>query len=125
LHGPAELKLGRFPFIVFADVIQNQDAADLDTGFAVGFTIGKVAEPRTWELGYAYQNVQKDAQFGQFVESDFGGGITDTRGRVFRLGHAFAKSWSGNAAYFINDRFVDVGDQHDYDRLQLDLGYRF
>jgi hypothetical protein len=51
-----------------------------DTGYAAGFTIGRIADRGTWEIGYVYQDVGKDAQFEPFVDSDFGGGITGSRG---------------------------------------------
>lgn len=122
--GQADAKLGHYPLSVFADYLQNQDA-DLDTAWALGFTVGKAADPRTWELTYYYEDVEKDSQFGQFVESDFGGGVTDTKGSVFRFAYAPAKNWIANATYFLNDRFVDAGPQSDYDRFQLDLTYKY
>jgi hypothetical protein len=122
--GQADMKLGSHPLAVFADYLQNQDA-DLDTAWALGFTYGKAADPHTWELTYFYQNIEKDSQFGQFMESDFGGGITDTKGSVFRFAYAPTKNWVANATYFLNDRFVDVGTQSDYDRFQLDLTWKY
>lgn len=123
--GQAELKLGSLPLVVFADFIQNQEADDLDTGYAAGFTLGKAGEPWTWELGYAYQTTEKDAAFGQFVDSDFAGGLTDAEGSVLRIGLAPAKNWTLNGTYFLNKRFVDVGTERDYDRLQIDMNYKF
>ena len=40
----------------------------------------KASAPKSWEIGYVYQKTEKDAVFGQFVDSDFGGGVTDTKG---------------------------------------------
>ena len=73
-----------------------------------GFTFGKASDPRSFEFGYAYQVAEKDAQFGQFVDSDFGGGVTDVDGSVVRIGYAPAKNWILNGAYFLNNRFVDA-----------------
>ena len=70
----AEFKVGAQPLTLFAHYTQNQEASDLDTGYSAGFVIGKAANPHTWEFGYTYQKTEKDAQFGQFVDSDFGGG---------------------------------------------------
>ena len=121
----AELTLGKLPLVFFGDFIQNQEADALDTGYAFGLTLGKAADPRTWELTYLYQDVEKDAQFGQFIDSDFGGGVTDSRGSVVKLGYAPAKNWALNGTYFLNDRFGSSPLEREYERLQLDLNYKF
>jgi hypothetical protein len=121
----AEMKVGTLPLTLFADYIQNQDADELDTGMSFGATLGKASNPGTWEFGYVYQSMEKDAQFGQFLDSDFGGGVTDTDGSVFKIGFAPAKNWVLNGTYFLNKRNVDVGTEIDYDRYQIDLNYKF
>ncbi len=123
--GQAELTLGRLPLTVFTDFVRNTAASALDTGYSAGFTLGRASQPRTWELGYSYQVMEKDAQFGQFVDSDFGGGLTDVDGSVLRVGYALRRNWKLQGTYFLNDRFVDVGPRRDYERLQLDLNVRF
>jgi type II secretory pathway pseudopilin PulG len=120
-----EFTAGAMPLVLFADYIQNQDADDLDTGYSAGITLGKAGNPGTWEFGYVYQSMEKDAQFGQFIDSDFGGGTTDSEGSVFKVGYAVAKNWVLNGTYFLNARNVDVGTEVDYDRYQLDLNYKF
>lgn len=123
--GLAEFKAGGFPMSVFAEFIQNQEADDLDTGYSLGGTFGKAGDPHTWEAGYVYQVTEKDSQFGQFVDSDFGGGVTDVDGSVLKFSYAPAKNWLLNGTYFLNDRFVDVGTQRDYKRYQIDFSYKF
>lgn len=124
--GLAEFKTGGFPISVFAEWIQNQEADDLDTGYSFGGTLGKAGDAHTWEVGYVYQSMEKDAQFGQFVESDFGGGVTDTEGSVFKFSYAPAKNWLLNGTYFLNDRFVDAGPiEREYKRYQIDFSYKF
>lgn len=123
--GQAEFKLGANPLVLFADFMQNQEAEDLDTAYSLGLTFGRASAPKSWEFGYAYQVVEKDAQFGQFVDSDFGGGVTDTEGSVFKMGFAPLSGWTLNGTYFMNKRFVDVGTERDYKRWQLDMNYKF
>ena len=125
LLGMAEFKIGSQPLVLFADYLQNQEADDLDTAYSAGFTFGRASALRSWEIGYAYQVVEKDAQFGQFVDSDFGGGLTDTEGGVIRVGFVPFAGFVLNGTYFMNKRFVDVGTKRDYTRWQLDLNYRF
>jgi len=123
----AEFSLSSQPVQIYAQFVQNQEAQDLDTGYLAGFNFGKAGNPHTWEFGYAYAVIEKDAQFGQFVDSDFGGGVTDVEGGVIKVGFAPAKNWVLNGTYFMNDRFIDApgATESDYDRLQVDLNYKF
>lgn len=122
----AQIKLGTSTLGIFADVIQNQEADDLDQAYSLGLTFGRPAGPAySWEVGYIFRSMEKDAFFGQFIDIDFGGGITDNRGHSFRASFVSQRNWALNAAYFVNERFMDVGTPRDYERLQLDMNYRY
>lgn len=123
--GQADFRLGSLPVALFGQLAQNQEVDDLDTAWAGGFSLGRASDPGTWEFSYSYQKIEKDALFGQFVDSDFGGGITDVKGSTLRLGYAPWKGMVVNGTYFLNDRFVDVGTERGYDRWQLDFSYRY
>jgi hypothetical protein len=122
--------LGTLPLQLWADVAQNQDADDLDTAWAAGILFGKAGNYRTWELGAAYQVIEKDALFAQLIDSDFGAGNSDHEGVVLRAGYAPVKNWVLNATYFMTERNADVANAVgqvgvDYDRLQLDFNVKF
>jgi hypothetical protein len=123
----AEFAVGGQPLQLWAQYIRNDEADDLDTGWLAGFNWGRAANPMTWEFGYAYGVVEKDAQFGQFIDSDFGGGVTDVDGGVFRIAFAPAKNWVLNGTYFMNDRFIDAPGaiERSYDRYQVDFNWKF
>jgi hypothetical protein len=133
----ADFKVGTLPLSVFADYMKNTDAevnpvagSKLDTAIALGFTLNKASAPKSWEVGYVYQKTEKDAVFGQFVDSDFGGGVTDTEGSVIKAAWVPAANWTLNGTYFINTRFNDAPSgatttDLDYKRLQLDLNFKF
>jgi outer membrane murein-binding lipoprotein Lpp len=123
----AEFTIANQPLQIFAQYIQNQEVDDLDSGYLAGFNWGKASNPMSWEFGYAYGVIEKDAQFGQFVDSDFGGGVTDVDGGVFKFGFAPAKNWVVNGTYFMNTRFIDAPGaiEQDYDRYQIDLNFKF
>lgn len=121
---------GALPFQVWADVAENQATDDLNTAWAAGVKLGAASNYRTWEVGAAYHAHEKDALFAQVVDSDFGGGFTDTEGFVFRAGYAPQKNWVINATYFLNMLNVDIANaagatEVDYDRLQLDFNLKF
>jgi hypothetical protein len=122
---------------------------ELDTAYAVGAQFGAASAVKgTWELGLLYQQVEKDALFGQLLDSDFGDGNTDTKGFVVRGGYTLARNWTLNATLFLNELANDVPQSvtvfndatttlpydttvingvfdRDYKRLQLDLNFRF
>jgi hypothetical protein len=120
------------PFQAWVDWAENT-AADVEysTAWNAGVYVGKASERRTWEGGVMYQSLDKDALFAQLIDSDFGGGNTDTEGWVLRAGYAPVKNIVLNATYFINTLNKDVPvsgtDIRDlnYDRLQLDINYKF
>lgn len=119
------LLLGATPLQFWLDAAQNQDPEDFDTAWAAGVLFGKASNAKTWEFGTSYQVVEKDALFAQLVDSDFGGGTTDSEGWIVRAGFAPTRNWTLNATYFINQRNIDVGTESDYDRLQLDFNVKF
>lgn len=123
------------PFMVYADYVTNEAASNgMDTAWSLGFNYGRAADPRTWEFGYSYQLVEKDALFAQFVDSDIGAGNTDHRAHVFRVGYALARNWVFNLTYQRADTNLDVPvsiggvgpvSERDYERLQVDLNFRY
>jgi hypothetical protein len=147
--------VGGRPLRLFADYARNSEAEvnptageKLDTAYGAGVTYGAASAVKgTWEFGVLYQQVEKDALFGQMLDSDFGDGNTDTNGFVLRGGYTVARNWTVNATLFMNDLSNDVPQSvtvlngttpapydttvingvvdRDYKRLQLDLNFRF
>jgi hypothetical protein len=157
IEGSADLAMsvGGQPLRFFIDYAQNMEAEvnpvageKLDTAYAAGIQYGAAsANKGTWELGLLYQQIEKDALFGQLLDSDFGDGNTDTNGVVIRGGYTLARNWTVNATLFLNDLSNDVPQNitvfneatpppydtttqanvfdREYKRLQLDLNFRF
>jgi gas vesicle protein len=143
------------PLRVFLDYARNTAAEvnpaageKLDTALSIGFGYGAASStPRTWEFGVVYQQIEKDSLFGQFLDSDFGDGNTDTDGLVFRGGYTLARNLTLNGTLFLNQLSNDVPQtvtvfdtdtvapldtvaipgifDRDYKRLQLDLNFKF
>ena len=63
--------------------------------------------------------------FAQHIDSDFGGGLSDSDGWVLRTGYAPLNNWVLNATYFKNANNRDVGTGYDFDRLMLDFNTKF
>ena len=119
----AEWKIGNF--LLFADYTVNQEVSENDTGYLFGFKYGSAKDKGQWDFTYFYERLEKDAFIGLVTDSDFGGGGTDARGHVLSGTYAFHKNWNFKATYFINQIKLASGDPDDYDRLQLDLNFKF
>jgi len=120
-----DMKLGDMPFKVFADFVQNTDASVEDSGFAVGAAIGKAGDPGTWQASWTYQDLEADAVIATFSDSDFGGGGTDNEGHVVRGKYALQDNWALAGSLFMNEVDEFAGSPHDYDRIQIDLEFKF
>jgi hypothetical protein len=127
LEGFAELGfqlLGK-PASLFVDYVKNSDADDFDTGWAAGLLFGGAKAKGSWEASYAYQDLERDAVFALWTDSDFGGGGTDNRGHVLRGAYALTDKTNVGVSYFINEIGDNAGSESDYDRLQLDLNFKY
>ena len=134
-------KVAGLPATLVVDWAKNDKAPKFKNALAYGVTIGKASLPGSWEVGYLHQKVEKDALFGQWVDSDFGGGNTESQGHAFRGAYQVAKGWKINATYFVNETNINVPTtvavsvpgatlttnrsilNRGYHRLQLDLNY--
>ena len=136
LAAEMNMTLFNLPFQVWANYAENTaSAVQYDTAYAAGVSFGKASNPKTWGAGFWYQSIDKDAVFGQFVDSDFADGKTDGDGWVLRGAYAPVRNFNIQATYFINTLNKDVapvsgigysiGDGLNYDRLQVDLNYKF
>ena len=127
-----------YPVVAFVDWAENTKAPKFNKALAYGVTLGKASLPNSWEVGVVSQKVEKDALFGQWIDSDYAAGNTDGDGYTLRGAYQVAKNWKLNVAYHMNETnndvplfaivagssVVEVYDR-EYNRLQLDLNYTF
>jgi hypothetical protein len=126
LSGEMGTTLFELPFTFWADYARNLASdVEYDTAFGVGVSLGKASNAKTWEAGLFYQSIDRDALFAQFIDSDFGDGTTDSEGWVIKGGYAWVRNVTFNGTYFINTRQKDAATDLDYNRLQLDINYKF
>lgn len=112
------------PLTVYFEAVENLALDAQNQGWSAGFKVGKASKPRTWELGYQYEDLEADAVFGLTAGSDFGGGGTNIKGHIVRGGWAVTKGWKLGLTYFNNETDLD-GAQQGYQRLQLDSQIKF
>jgi len=142
LLGEWQFKLADRPLLLYANLARNTAAKfqpqGLDTAYAVGFNYGRAVAsiPGSWEFGYLYQKVEKDALFAQWIDSDFAAGNTDGGGNAFRMAYQISPNARVNVAYYLSETNLDVPVAvtipvpatvrgRDYDRLQLDVNWTF
>jgi hypothetical protein len=125
LFGQIDFEVASRPLRLFADIVNNVEADGADSGFALGALYGDMSGRGTWEVGYAYQDLEADAVVAAFTDSDFADGGTDGKGHVFELGYGLADRWSLAVTYFLNERGSAAGNERDYNRLQADINFRY
>ena len=119
------MSVADMPLAVFVDYVVNDDADDEDTGYRAGFKLGKAGASGSWEVSYAYQDLEADAVFGLITDSDFGGGGTDAEGHIFGAAYGINKKWKVGFTYFVNEVDEAAGNKHDYDRLMIDTQFKY
>jgi hypothetical protein len=117
--------LGSRSLALFGSYMENFDPDELNTGYNFGFLYGKASDPHSWEFGVLYQDVERDAQLGAFLDADFADGATQGKGVVLSGAWVPVKNVNLRATWYINDRGYDTPTEADYERLQLDLNYKF
>ena len=125
IFGEVGVKVQEIPITIFGDYVQNDEASSQDTGYSFGVAIGKAKDPGSWAFRYLYKEVEQNAVVGCFTDSDFGGGGTDVQGHEFNFTYQLAKNWSLGLSYFMNDVDVEAKPEEDYQRVQVDLGFKF
>jgi hypothetical protein len=121
----AAFELGGWPAVVFADFVNNSDAADNDTGWTLGTRLGQAKNTGGWQFSYLYADKEADAMLGLLTDSDFAGGGTDNNGHFFKVDYGMGKNWTIGAQYFINETDVSSGNRRDYNRLLLDAQWKW
>ena len=118
-------KVAGLPLSIYADYVQNTDADDYDTGWVAGTQLGAAKAKGSWQLSYAYQDLEADAVFAGLTDSDFAGGKTDSKGHRLQGAYALSDKWNVALTYYINEAAVDTGAGLDYDRFQLDMNFKY
>ena len=127
-------KIGAAKTMFYAGYLTNSgtESAVANDDQDSAFSLGVKAGIGNWKLGLEYKEVEVnalpryDANGDEFAiaDSDFGGGNTDVEGFKLSAGYKFMKNSELAATYFVNEEAAS-GAGTDYDRLQLDLKFKF
>ena len=114
------------PLSLYVQELTNTEADDLDRGHMAGLALGKAKNPRTWEVGYSYAELEKDATLGMLTDSDRWGGGTDGKGHRVYGKYQITKNLQLAATYLVGEKKIaDASKTTDYDRFQLDVSVHF
>jgi hypothetical protein len=112
-------------FLLFGNYTVNTEVDDNDTAYLMGAKYGSAKDKGMWDITYFYEKIEADSTVGLLSDSDFGGGGTDAKGHVISATYAFHENFNFKATYFINKINIAAEDSRNYDRLQLDLAFKF
>lgn len=113
------------PIKFFIDFVNNSGAeTDLDTGFLVGFSLGKISGAKSWMVSISYRELEADAAVGAFTDSDISGGGTDIDGIKFAAEYAIYKNWIVGMTVMVGDKKIETSSDG-YTRVQLDMNFKF
>jgi hypothetical protein len=132
LEGFAEMQFKDvfgFPFKVAASVAYNAAASSENFGYDLAFQLGKAKDVGEWQVKYSYTDIEADAVFAAYSDSDNFGGGSAAKGHAIR-----AKYKMGKHLYLAGNFFFDTlyeskskvaGMEPDYERVQLDCIIKF
>jgi hypothetical protein len=121
----ASFDVGEWPMLVFLDYVNNSDASENDTGWTIGTKIGQAKDRGQMQFTYYYADKEADSMLGLLTDSDFGGGGTDSKGHWLQFNYGLNKSWTIGAQYFINEIDVASGNRSDFNRLMIDMQWKW
>jgi len=125
LFAELDTAVGDWPLQVFGHYTRNGEVSRQDTAYAFGARFGRANKPRRMEFTWMYENIEADALIGTFNDADFGGGGTDSTGHIFNARYSYNDGIFFSGTLFVNSVEQFQGVEHDYDRIQLDIEFRF
>jgi hypothetical protein len=118
-------KIGGWPLQLFAHYAKNSAVPTQDTAYAFGAKLGSAKKKGQTLVAWVYLDTEADAVVGTFTDSDFGAGSTDSRGHILVARYGVSDRTIVSGGFFINKVDSFQGSEHDYNRLQLDLEFKF
>ena len=117
------------PLKLAAGVVYNFAADNNNFGYDLALQLGKAKNIGDWQLKYSYTDLESDATFGAYSDSDNFGGGTAANGHAIRAKYKLDKNLYVAGNFFFNEldeskSKVD-GMAPSYERVQLDFIYKF
>ena len=119
------------PLKVAAGVVYNLGSSDNNFGYDLAFQIGKAKKVHDWQVKYSYTDLQEDATYGAYSDSDNFGGGTGAKGHAIRAKYKFGKKTYLAGNFFFDELYesrskdTTLAKKPDYTRVQLDVILKF
>lgn len=120
-----DTKIAGWPIELFAHYARNNTVATQDSAFAFGVKLGSARKKGQAQFAWVYMDIEADAVIGTFTDSDFGAGSTDSLGHMLVAKYGISDKMFVGGTFFINKVDRSQGIEHDYNRLQIDLEFKF
>ena len=105
------------PLKIFANYVENGAADDANTAYMVG--VG--TKSGKWGFDYNYRDLELNAVYDEWADSDFHDGGTGGQGHKFKAKYALKDDISLGATYFQ----TETEDKTEVNTLQIDLATKF
>jgi hypothetical protein len=121
--GSYGFNIGKLPVLLNGQYVVNTDAASSeDTAYLAGVTVGKAKDKGTWEIGYSYRDIGRDAVVAGLNDSDFAGETwVGCYGHKLNGKYQIAKNLAADLAYILSTDYKG----RDANTLQADLNFKF
>lgn len=114
-----------FPVKLYIDYVLNNGANAFNRGYLAGLVFNKAAGEGTWEIGYNFRQLQKDAAVGAFCDSDFIGGGTNGEGHQLTATYVVVDNVKTTLTFFRDRKAIDTAINPFYNRFQADVALAF
>ncbi len=116
-------KAWSIPVALYGDFVNNTQANANNNAWLLGFYVGTLAQPGSWQFKYCYRRIEKDSLLGAFTDDDFAGGGTDVEGSMVYFGYQLSRYVTLAARGFLGDTIgIASGEKGiDYKRVFLDV----
>jgi len=128
--GELEFKdLFGMPFKVAAGVVYNFGADENNFGYDLALQLGKAKDVGDWQVKYSYTDLEEDATYAAYSDSDNFGGGTAASGHAIRAKYKMGKNLYIAGNFFFNELYEskskEEGMEPKYERVQLDVIVKF
>ena len=116
------------PLKAAASIAYNFGADEHNFGYDLGMQLGKAKHVGDWQVKYSYTDIQEDAVFGAYSDSDNFGGGSGAKGHAIRTKYKMAKNLYLAGNFFFDTLYASKSHtdaEADYKRVQLDCIVKF
>jgi hypothetical protein len=113
------------PLQLFTESAMNTAAGSANRAFLVGIRAGGTDESGKGQISWTWRDTEADSLVAVFTDSDFAGGETDSRGHTVNLQFALSTHVVLGGTFIRSKTAVGSAAPRQYDRVMLDMEFRF